>query len=152
MAGRCTTRGYFYIIVIIHLVVRVITIIEAEMNRFLTIVRRVRQGTLTFPQLKLTVPDGVQHALSCAPRSILSHKTAPGGGSGGRRTEPSSARSPAMDNPPNNNIHTIVRAQIVFLLSTLTEDNFDRNQAEIRSVCPSNSRVHKFTHFCVLLS
>jgi len=41
-----------------------------------------------------------------------------------------------MDNPPNNNIHTIVRAQIVFLLSTLTEDNFDRNQAEIRSVCP----------------
>ena len=40
-----------------------------------------------------------------------------------------------MDNPPNNNIHTIVRAQIVFLLSTLTEDNFDRNQAEIRSVC-----------------
>jgi CCR4-NOT transcription complex subunit 1 len=39
-----------------------------------------------------------------------------------------------MDNPPNNNIHTIVRAQIVFLLSTLTEDNFDRNQAEIRSV------------------
>ena len=50
--------------------------------------------------------------------------------------EPSSARSPAMDNPPNNNIHTsIVRAQIVFLLLTLTEDNFDRNQAEIRSVC-----------------
>ena len=41
-----------------------------------------------------------------------------------------------MDNPPNNNIHTIVRAQIVFLLSTLTEDNFDRNQAEIRSVWP----------------
>jgi len=39
-----------------------------------------------------------------------------------------------MDNPPNNNIHTIVKAQIVFLLSTLTEDNFDHNQAEIRSV------------------
>ena len=31
-------------------------------------------------------------------------------------------------------IHTIVKAQIVFLLSTLTEDNFDRNQHEIRSV------------------
>lgn len=39
-----------------------------------------------------------------------------------------------MDNPPNANIHTIVKAQIVFLLSTLTEDNFDRNQLEIRSV------------------
>jgi hypothetical protein len=46
-----------------------------------------------------------------------------------------------MDNPPNNNIHTIVRAQIVFLLSTLTEDNFDRNQAEIRSVSPIAFRV-----------
>lgn len=41
-----------------------------------------------------------------------------------------------MDNPPTSttNIHTIVRAQIVFLLSTLTEDNFERNQIEIRSV------------------
>ena len=44
-----------------------------------------------------------------------------------------------MDNPPNNNIHTIVKAQIVFLLSTLTEDNFERNQAEIRSVRASCS-------------
>jgi CCR4-NOT transcription complex subunit 1 len=41
-----------------------------------------------------------------------------------------------MDNPPNTNIHTIVKAQIVFLLSTLTEDNFDRYQIEIRSVRP----------------
>ena len=39
-----------------------------------------------------------------------------------------------MDNPANPNIHNIVKAQIVFLLSTLTEDNFERNQAEIRSV------------------
>lgn len=39
-----------------------------------------------------------------------------------------------MDNPPPSNINTIVRAQIVFLLSTLTEDNFERNQQEIRSV------------------
>lgn len=39
-----------------------------------------------------------------------------------------------MDNPANPNIHTIVKAQIVFLLSTLTEENFERNQAEIRSV------------------
>ena len=39
-----------------------------------------------------------------------------------------------MDNPANPNIHTIVKAQIVFLLSTLTEENFERNQVEIRSV------------------
>lgn len=39
-----------------------------------------------------------------------------------------------MDNPPTTNIHTIVKAQIVFLLSTLTEENFERNQMEIRSV------------------
>ena len=39
-----------------------------------------------------------------------------------------------MDNPLNPNIHTIVKAQIVFLLSTLTEENFERNQSEIRSV------------------
>lgn len=39
-----------------------------------------------------------------------------------------------MDNPANPNIHTIVKAQIVFLLSTLTEENFERNQIEIRSV------------------
>jgi CCR4-NOT transcription complex subunit 1 len=42
-----------------------------------------------------------------------------------------------MDNPPppaNTNIDTIVKAQIVFLLSTLTEDNFERHQASIRQV------------------
>jgi hypothetical protein len=111
------------------------------MNSYPTMVRRVGQGQVTFPPLKLTVADGVHNALSCAPQSILTHKTAPGSGSSGRRTEPSSARSPTMDNPPNNNIHTIVRAQIVFLLSTLTEDNFDRNQAEIRSVCPLTFQV-----------
>ncbi|THH15893.1 hypothetical protein EW146_g4659 [Bondarzewia mesenterica] len=65
---------------------------------------------------------------------LSSSKTASGIGGGGRRSEAPAARTPAMDNPPNNNIHTIVKAQIVFLLSTLTEDNFDRNQAEIRSV------------------
>lgn len=43
-----------------------------------------------------------------------------------------------MDNPPprETNINTIVKAQIVFLLSTLTEENFERNQLEIRSVSP----------------
>src|SRR5271170_1388232 len=59
--------------------------------------------------------------------------------SASRRSETPS-RSSAMDNnppPPNTNIHTIVKAQIVFLLSTLTEDNFERNQVEIRSVCDS---------------
>ena len=38
-----------------------------------------------------------------------------------------------MDNP-STNIHTIVKAQIVFLLSTLTDANFEHNQVEIRSV------------------
>ena len=38
------------------------------------------------------------------------------------------------NNPPNPNIHTIVKAQIVFLLSTLTEDNFDINQNQIHTV------------------
>jgi CCR4-NOT transcription complex subunit 1 len=38
------------------------------------------------------------------------------------------------NNPPNPNIHTIVKAQIVFLLSTLTEDNFDFNQNQIHTV------------------
>ncbi|KAI0306727.1 Not1-domain-containing protein [Multifurca ochricompacta] len=51
-----------------------------------------------------------------------------------------------MDNPPNNNIHTIVRAQIVFLLSTLTEDNFDRNQAEIRSLSEQHG-LETYLHF-----
>ena len=48
----------------------------------------------------------------------------------------SSGRSSAMDNPSNSNsnIHTIVKAQVVFLLSTLTEDNYERNQHEIRTV------------------
>ena len=39
-----------------------------------------------------------------------------------------------MDNPLNPNIHTIVKAQIVFLLSTLTEENFEQNQLQIRTV------------------
>ncbi|KAI9509952.1 Not1-domain-containing protein [Russula earlei] len=51
-----------------------------------------------------------------------------------------------MDNPTNNNIHTIVRAQIVFLLSTLTEDNFDRNQAEIRSLSEQHG-PETYLHF-----
>lgn len=68
--------------------------------------------------------------------SVTSSKTASSSGGVGRRfTEASTrARTPAMDNPANPNIHTIVKAQIVFLLSTLTEENFERNQMEIRSV------------------
>ncbi|KAI0028354.1 Not1-domain-containing protein [Vararia minispora EC-137] len=50
-----------------------------------------------------------------------------------------------METPPNN-IHTIVRAQIVFLLSTLTEENFDRNQAEIRSLSEQHG-VETYLHF-----
>ena len=66
---------------------------------------------------------------------FISFKTATGPGSVTRRSVTPS-RSSHMDNPPTTNIHTIVKAQIVFLLSTLTEDNFERNQVEIRSVCP----------------
>lgn len=68
-----------------------------------------------------------------------SSKTASGGGGVGRRTSEAATRSrtPAMDSTANPNIHTIVKAQIVFLLSTLTEENFDRNQVEIRSVSHS---------------
>jgi CCR4-NOT transcription complex subunit 1 len=45
-----------------------------------------------------------------------------------------SNRSSGSDGFSNSNIRTIDKAQIVFLLSTLTEDNFERNQSENRSV------------------
>lgn len=86
----------------------------------------------------LTVQDGFgascTQTLFSAPPIIL--KTASSSGGVGRRlTEASRVRTPAMDNSANPpNIHTIVKAQIVFLLSTLTEENFERNQQEIRSV------------------
>ncbi|KAF9036996.1 Not1-domain-containing protein [Hymenopellis radicata] len=53
-----------------------------------------------------------------------------------------------MDNPPTSttNIHTIVRAQIVFLLSTLTEENFERNQIEIRSLSEQHG-IDTYLHF-----
>ncbi|KAJ7074336.1 Not1-domain-containing protein [Mycena amicta] len=53
-----------------------------------------------------------------------------------------------MDNPPtsNTNIHTIVKAQIVFLLSTLTEENFERNQIEIRSLSEQHG-IDTYLHF-----
>ncbi|KAI3613543.1 ccr4-not complex component [Moniliophthora roreri] len=52
-----------------------------------------------------------------------------------------------MDNAPNStNIHTIVKAQIVFLLSTLTEDNFERNQLEIRSLSEQHG-IDTYLHF-----
>ncbi|KAJ7871497.1 Not1-domain-containing protein [Mycena olivaceomarginata] len=53
-----------------------------------------------------------------------------------------------MENPPtsNTNIHTIVKAQIVFLLSTLTEDNFERNQIEIRSLSEQHG-IDTYLHF-----
>ncbi|GJJ12464.1 hypothetical protein Clacol_006706 [Clathrus columnatus] len=43
-------------------------------------------------------------------------------------------------------IHTIVKAQIVFLLSTLTEDNFERNQHEIRSLSEQHG-MDTYHHF-----
>lgn len=99
-------------------------------------------------------------SLRLVPRpSSISLKTASGGGGTGRRTSEASTRSrtPAMDNTANPNIHTIVRAQIVFLLSTLTEENFERNQVEIRSVrglfLVSFSLVYADRHrVCVVLS
>ncbi|KAG7086666.1 hypothetical protein E1B28_002606 [Marasmius oreades] len=52
-----------------------------------------------------------------------------------------------MDSAPNStNIHTIVKAQIVFLLSTLTEDNFERNQLEIRSLSEQHG-IETYLHF-----
>ncbi|EPQ58539.1 Not1-domain-containing protein [Gloeophyllum trabeum ATCC 11539] len=52
-----------------------------------------------------------------------------------------------MDSPSSNsNIHTIVKAQIVFLLSTLTEDNFERNQLEIRSLSEQHG-IDTYLHF-----
>ncbi|KZT03564.1 Not1-domain-containing protein [Laetiporus sulphureus 93-53] len=51
-----------------------------------------------------------------------------------------------MDNSVNPNIHTIVKAQIVFLLSTLTEENFERNQIEIRSLSEQHG-VDTYLHF-----
>ena len=78
------------------------------------------------------------------PHDIIT-KTASSAGVTPRRAETAStrARTPGgtMDNnnPPNPNIHTIVKAQIVFLLSTLTEDNFDFNQNQIHTVRNSRS-------------
>ncbi|CAK5279384.1 unnamed protein product [Mycena citricolor] len=56
--------------------------------------------------------------------------------------------SRSMDNPPTSstNIHTIVKAQIVFLLSTLTEENFERNQLEIRSLSEQHG-IDTYLHF-----
>ncbi|KAI0781233.1 Not1-domain-containing protein [Trametes elegans] len=56
------------------------------------------------------------------------------------------ARTPAMDGTASPNIHTIVKAQIVFLLSTLTEENFERNQVEIRSLSEQHG-IDTYLHF-----
>ncbi|TFK25059.1 CCR4-Not complex component [Coprinopsis marcescibilis] len=75
----------------------------------------------------------------------ISSKTATGLGSGVRRSVTPS-RSSHMDNPPTTNIHTIVKAQIVFLLSTLTEENFGRNQQEILSLSEQHG-LDTYLHF-----
>ncbi|KAI0798095.1 Not1-domain-containing protein [Abortiporus biennis] len=56
------------------------------------------------------------------------------------------SRTPAMEGTTNPNIHTIVKAQIVFLLSTLTEENFERNQMEIRSLSEQHG-LETYLHF-----
>lgn len=46
-----------------------------------------------------------------------------------------SSNAPSSSSSSNNaNVHAIVKAQIVFLLSTLTEENFEQNQLQIRTV------------------
>ncbi|KAG6820801.1 hypothetical protein H0H93_011566, partial [Arthromyces matolae] len=78
-------------------------------------------------------------------RMYNAYKTATGAGSVARRSVTPSRLS-HMDNPPSTNIHTIVKAQIVFLLSTLTEDNFERNQIEIRSLSEQHG-IDTYLHF-----
>ncbi|OCH95284.1 Not1-domain-containing protein [Obba rivulosa] len=51
-----------------------------------------------------------------------------------------------MEPAANPNIHTIVKAQIVFLLSTLTEENFERHQLEIRSLSEQHG-IDTYLHF-----
>ncbi|KAJ7865757.1 hypothetical protein B0H14DRAFT_402409 [Mycena olivaceomarginata] len=46
----------------------------------------------------------------------------------------------------DTNIHTIIKAQIVFLMSTLTEDTFVRNQTEIRSLVEQHG-LDTYLHF-----
>ncbi|KLO12020.1 Not1-domain-containing protein [Schizopora paradoxa] len=51
-----------------------------------------------------------------------------------------------MDTPPNANVHAIVKAQIVFLLSTLTEENFEQNQLQIRTLSEQHG-LNTYLHF-----
>jgi hypothetical protein len=50
-----------------------------------------------------------------------------GGGGGNSQQQQQQQQGPGS-------VSTIVKAQIVFLLSTLTEEGFERNAAEIRTV------------------
>ncbi|KAJ7490147.1 hypothetical protein B0H11DRAFT_1912166 [Mycena galericulata] len=72
-------------------------------------------------------------------------------GPGSARRSVTPSRS-SMENPPTSstNIHPIVKGQIVFLFSTLAEDNFERNQIEIRSSRVQLSEQHgidTYLHF-----
>ncbi|KAJ7145647.1 hypothetical protein C8R44DRAFT_716 [Mycena epipterygia] len=68
-----------------------------------------------------------------------------GPGSAQRSMTPSRS---TIEVPPTSstNIHIIVKAQIVFLLSTLTKDNFERNQIEIRSLSEQHG-IDIYLHF-----
>ncbi|KAG8856743.1 hypothetical protein FRB96_006246 [Tulasnella sp. 330] len=58
-----------------------------------------------------------------------------------------SSASGGREQPRDNGaLLTIVRAQIVFRLSTLTEDNFERNQIDIRSLAETNG-IETYLHF-----
>lgn len=113
--------------------------------------RSLNEGAVRVQQVVQRLVLAVEGVLACVwtlhcnslPFPSLSFsKTASGGGGVGRRSTEAATRSrtPAMDSPANPNIHTIVKAQIVFLLSTLTEENFERNQVEIRSVSAPGHR------------
>lgn len=59
---------------------------------------------------------------------------------------PTQAQSQGAIRDGSNSLLTIVKAQIVFLLSTLTEDNFEKNQGDIRRLSDQHG-VETYLHF-----
>lgn len=59
---------------------------------------------------------------------------------------PTQAQSQGTPRDGSSSLLTIVKAQIVFLLSTLTEDNFERNQTDIRRLSDQHG-LETYLHF-----
>ncbi|THH04818.1 hypothetical protein EW145_g5247, partial [Phellinidium pouzarii] len=77
----------------------------------------------------------LKSAKTSKPGSVVGGGGTSGGRAGSPVDHPVRLRAKAkMDTPSNTNVHAIVKAQIVFLLSTLTEENFEQNQLQIRSL------------------